>query len=70
MIIYGKEEWEHDKHFLNFMDRCMRNNFTLNAKKIQFNQSTVSFFRFCWSKDGIVPNAKEIEALGHMKQMI
>ena len=42
MVIAGRDEMEHDRNFLAFMEKCMSNNLTLNAKKIQFKQSQVS----------------------------
>ena len=42
MIIAGKDEMEHDRNFLAFMEKCMENNLTLNSEKIQFKQSQVS----------------------------
>ena len=45
----------------------MRNNLTLNSEKIQFKQSQVSFYGHCWSKQGISPDPKKIEALNHME---
>ena len=50
MVIAGRDEMEHDRNFLAFMEKCMSNNFTLNAEKIQFKQSQVSFYGHCWSK--------------------
>ena len=44
MIIAGKDEMEHDRNFLAFMEKCMENNLTLNSEKIQFKQSQVSFY--------------------------
>ena len=41
MIIVGKDEMEHDRNFLAFMEKCMENNLTLNSEKIQFKQSQV-----------------------------
>ena len=38
MIIAGKDEMEHERNFLAFMDKCMENNLTLNSEKIQFKQ--------------------------------
>ena len=38
MIIAGKDEMEHDRNFLAFMEKCMENNLTLNWEKIQFKQ--------------------------------
>ena len=66
MVITGREEMEHDINFLAFMERCMSNNLTLNSEKIQFKQSQVSFYGHCWSKQGISPDQKKIEALNHM----
>ena len=37
MIIAGKDEMEHDRNFQAFMEKCMENNLTLNAEKIQSN---------------------------------
>ena len=45
----------------------MSNNLTLNLEKIQFKQSQVSFYGHCWSKQGISPDPKKIEALNHME---
>ena len=67
MVIAGRDEMEHDRNFLAFMEKCMSNNLTLNAKKIQFKQSQVSFYGHCWSKQGISPDPKKIEALNHME---
>ena len=36
MVIAGRDEMEHDRNFLAFMDKCMSNNLTLNSEKIQF----------------------------------
>ena len=53
--------------FLAFMEKCKINNLTLNAEKIQFKQSQVSFYGHCWSKQGISLDPKKIEALNHME---
>ena len=45
----------------------MSNNLTLNAEKIQFKQSQVFFHGHCWSKHGISPGPKKIEALSNME---
>ena len=36
MVIAGRDEMEHDRNFLAFMEKCMENNLTLNSEKIQF----------------------------------
>ena len=67
MVIAGRDEMEHDRNFLAFMEKCMSNNLTLNSEKIQVKQSQVSFYGKCWSKHGISPDPKKIAALNHME---
>ena len=67
MVIAGRDKMEHDRNFLAFVEKCKSNNFNLNAKKIQFKQSQVSFCGHCWSKQGISLDPKKIEALKHME---
>ena len=67
MVIAGKDEMEHDRNFLAFMEKCMSNNLTLSSEKIQFKQSQVSFYGHCWSKHGISPDPKKIQPLNHME---
>ena len=50
MIIAGKDEMEHNRNFLAFMEKCMENNLSLNLEKIQFKQTQVSFYGHIWSK--------------------
>ena len=51
MLIAGRDEMEHDRNFLQFMEKCMGNNLTLNAEKLQFKQSQVSFYGHCKTRD-------------------
>ena len=67
MVIAGRDEIEHDRNFLAFMEKCMTNDLTLNAKKIQFKQSQISFYGHFWLKQGISPDPKKMEALNHME---
>ena len=67
MVIAGRDEMEHDRNFLAFKEKCMENNLTLNSEKIQFKQTQVSFYGHCWSKHGISPDPKKIQALKHME---
>ena len=67
MVIADRDEMEHDRNFLAFMEKCMSNSFILNAEKIQFKQSQISFYGHCWSKEGISLDPKKIEALNHME---
>ena len=67
MLIAGRDEMEHDRNFLAFVEKCMSNNLTLNSEKIQFKQLQVSFYGHFWSKHGIAPDPKKIQALTHME---
>ena len=67
MVITGKDEMEHDRNFLAFMEKWMENNLTLNWEKIQLKQTQESFHGHCWSKHGISPDPKKIQALKHME---
>ena len=67
MVIAGRDEMEHDRNFLAFMEKCVENNLTLNSEKIEFKQTQVSFYGYCWSKHGISPDPKKIQALKHME---
>ena len=67
MVIAGKDEMEHDRNFLAFMEKFIENNFTLNLEKIQFKQTQVSFYGHIWSKHSISPDPKKIQALKHME---
>ena len=67
MIIARKDEMEHDRNFLAFMEKCMENNLTLNSEKIQVKQTQVSFYGHIWSKYSISPDPKKMQALKHMK---
>ena len=66
-VIAGRNEMEHDRNFLTFMEKCMENNLTLNSEKIQFKQTQVSCYGDCWSQHGISPDPKKIQALKHME---
>ena len=67
VVIAVRDEMEHDRNFLAFMEKGMSNNLTLNSENIQFKQSQVSFYGNCWLKQGISPDPNRIEALNHME---
>ena len=55
MVIVRRDEMEHDRNFLAFMEKCLSNNLTLNAENIQFKQSQVSF---CHDRERIFQGTK------------
>ena len=67
MIIYGRNDMEHNKHLVNFLEVCRKNTLTLNPDKMQFTLPQVSFFGHQWSARGLSPDLKKIEAVKRME---
>ena len=67
MIIYGRNDQEHDKHLVNFLEVCRKNTLTLNPDKMQFRLPQVSFFGHQWSARGLSPDPKKTAAVKHME---
>ena len=67
MIIYGRNDLEHDRHLLNFLEVCRKNNLTLNPDKMHFRLPQVSFFGHEWSAKGLSLDPKKIEAVKRME---
>ena len=67
MIIYGRNDQEHDEHLVNFMEVCRKNTLTLNPDKMQFRLPQVSFFGHQWSARGLSPDPKKIAAVKLME---
>ena len=44
MIIYGRNDQEHDAHLVNFLEVCRKDTLTLNPDKMQFRLPQVFFF--------------------------
>ena len=63
MIIYGRNDQEHDEHLVNFLEVCRKNTLTLNPDKVQFRLPQVSFFGHQWSGRGLSPDPKKIAAM-------
>ena len=67
MIIYGRDDQEHDGNLLNLLEVCRNNNLMLNAEKMQFRLPKVSFFGHTWSDKGLSLDPKKIEAVKRME---
>ena len=63
MIIYGRNDQEHDEHLVNFLEVCRENTLTLNPDKMQFRLPQVSCFGQQWSARGLSPDPKKIAAV-------
>ena len=67
IIIYGRNDQEHDENLVNFLEVCRKNTLTLNPCKMQFRLPQVSFFGHQWSARGLSPDPKKIAAVKRME---
>ena len=67
MIIYGKDEQEHDRNLIQFLETTRKNGLRLNKDKLQFKKDSVSFFGHVWSSQGISPDPKKINSILQME---
>ena len=65
MIIAGKDEMEHDRNFLAFMEKCMENNLTLTTEKIQQKQFQDRTSEQSCSTHSISPDSQKNIVLSH-----
>ena len=67
MIIYGKNEEEHDRNLIRFLETTRKKGLRLNKEKLQFKKDTVLFFGHVWSARGISPDPKKINSILNME---
>ena len=63
MVIFGRNEEEHDKNLILFLETTRKNGLVLNKKKLQFKKEEVSFFGHRWNSTGISPDPKKTESI-------
>jgi hypothetical protein len=63
IIIYGKDQAEHDLRQRKVFEQLREKNITLNKGKCEFNRDKVEFFGYVFSKDGISADPKKINAI-------
>lgn len=63
LLIYAKDNAEHDRILLQVLERFREKELTLNLRKCQFLQSSLEFYGHVFSKDGMKPNPKKVEAI-------
>ena len=67
MIIFGKNELEHDRNLLQFLETTRKNGLVLNKSKLQFKKQEVHFFGHRWNSHGITPDPKKIDSILKME---
>ena len=67
MVIYGRNEEEHDRNLILFLETTRKNGLVLNKRKLQFKKEEVSFFGHRWNSSGIFPDPKKTESILKME---
>ena len=67
MVIFGRNEEEHDRNLILFLETTRKNALVLNKRKLQFKKEEVSFFGHRWNSTGISPDPKKTESILKMQ---
>ena len=67
MVIFDRNEEEHDRNLILFLETTRKNGLVLNKKKLQFKKEEVSFFGHRWNSTGISPDPKKTESILKMQ---
>ena len=67
MVIFGRNEEEHDRNLILFLETTRKNGLVLNKRKLQFKKEEVSFFGHRWNSTGISPDPKKTESFLKMQ---
>ena len=67
MVIFGRNEEEHDRNLILFLETTRKNGLILNKRKLQFKKEKVSFFCHRWNSTGISPDPKKTESILKMQ---
>lgn len=68
ILIYGKDEKDHDNNLHKVLTRLRENGFKVNGKKCHFRQNTIECLGHIISENGISPNPSKIDSLKDKKQ--
>lgn len=63
ILIWGRNEEEHNRRLRAVLQRCQEINLTLNKDKCLFNQSEIQYIGHVISKNGVRPDPTKIEAI-------
>ena len=67
MVILGRNEEEHDRNLILFLETTRKNGLVLNKRKLQFKKEEVSFFGHRWNSTGMSPDPKKTESILKMQ---
>ena len=66
IVVYGKDEDDHDKNLTTFMHTAEKNGLVFNSAKCQIKCTHIDFFGNVYTTDGIKPDPKKVEDLHAM----
>ena len=67
MVIFSRNEEEHDRNLILFLETTRKNGRILNKRKLKFKKEEVSFFGHRWNSTGISPDPKKTESILKMQ---
>jgi len=63
IIVYGRNQAEHNEALFRVLQRLSDCGLTLKREKCEFNKSEIKFFGFIFNKEGMKPDPEKIDAL-------
>ncbi len=67
ILVFGKTKAEHDKALFAVLARLEKKGLTLNLDKCEFNQERILFYGHVFTKKGMEPDPKKVEAINRME---
>ncbi|MCG8046730.1 MAG: RNase H-like domain-containing protein [Candidatus Thiodiazotropha endolucinida] len=68
IIVYGKDQQDHDRNLQAVFERLKYKNLTLNKSKCLFSQKQVKFFGYIFSENGISADPEMVESIKNAKK--
>lgn len=66
IIVYGKDQEEHDRRHKATFARLQAKTLTLNKNKCEFNKDKIEFYRHVFSSAGISASTEKVDAIKNM----
>ena len=63
IIVYGRNQKEHDERLEAVLERLQDKNLTLNKGKCEFNKRKLEFFGFVFGENGMSADPKKCEVI-------
>ncbi len=68
ITIFGRTEEEHDENLIKLMKRAQETGLVFNPSKCKLKAQEVTFFGNIYSKTGVKPDPKKVEAINKLKE--